>query len=67
LTAGGGGGGYHGGGGGGGGGDYFGGPGAGGGGGSGYIEPSAYAGRTWEGWTHSSDSNGSVTFYWSPN
>jgi hypothetical protein len=68
YGGGGGGGGYYGGGGGGGGGYSTGrGPGGGGGGGSGYIEPSAYAGRTWKGWTHSSDVNGFVTFFWSPN
>ena len=66
-------------GGGGGGGGYYGGGGGGGGsayeinaggggGGSGYVEPGAYAGRTWEGWNaRNGDRNGSVTFYWSPN
>jgi hypothetical protein len=59
---GGGGGGYYGGGGG-GSGVYYSGPGGGGGGGSAYVEPSAYTGRSWEGWkTHSY--NGLVVISW---
>lgn len=60
---GGGGGGYYGGGGGGGGAGYVGGAGGGGGGGSAYIEPSAYAGRTWGGWKIHTP-NGLIVFSW---
>ncbi|HEY2474012.1 MAG TPA: hypothetical protein VGI19_04340 [Candidatus Cybelea sp.] len=62
-SGGGGGGGYYGGGGGGGGGGYFGGGGGGAGGGSAYIEPSAYAGRTWRGWKIHTN-NGLIVFDW---
>ena len=61
---GGGGGGYYGGGGGGGGGGFFGGPGGGGGGGSSYIEPSAYAYRSWQGWKKIHTANGLVVLSW---
>jgi hypothetical protein len=62
---GGGGGGYYGGGGGGGGGGlyFYGQPGAGGGGGSSYVEPSAYAFRSWRGWK-TATGNGLVVFDW---
>jgi hypothetical protein len=60
---GGGGGGYYGGGGGGGGGAYGGGAGGGGGGGSSYIEPSAYAYHSWQGWKIKT-ANGLVVFDW---
>jgi hypothetical protein len=60
---GGGGGGYYGGGGGGGGGGYGGGPGGGGGGGSSFIESSAYAYHSWQGWKIKT-ANGLIVFDW---
>jgi hypothetical protein len=63
AGGGGGGGGYYGGGGGGGGSAYEINAG-GGGGGSGYVEPSAYAGRTWEGWKKIHAANGLVVLSW---
>ena len=63
AGGGGGGGGYYGGGGGGGGSAYEA-NGGGAGGGSGYVEPSAYAGRTWEGWKGVHTANGLVVLSW---
>jgi hypothetical protein len=61
---GGGGGGYYGGGGGGGGGGYYGGGGGGGGGGSSYVEPNAYAYRSWQGWKEIHTANGLIVISW---